>query len=36
MNRLHFPLQKEVSEMAFQQVSSIFIGSGAETAVQGV
>lgn len=32
MNCLYFPLQKEASEMAFQQVNSIFIG----TAVQGV
>ncbi len=34
MNCLCF--QKEVSEMAFQQVNSICIGICAETAVQGV
>lgn len=33
MNCLYFPLQREVSEMAFQQVNSFFTGS--ETAVQG-
>lgn len=36
MNCLHFALQKEVSEITFQQVNSSFVGSGAEPALQGV